>query len=136
MADFIFFYGTLLPQHAPPNMRSVLIDLRPRGEGSVRGRLFDFGAHPGAVLSDSAKTRVFGKVFQLPEDDAVLAKLDEYEGFDPSAPDSDWFVRKRVTVSMDDGSLLPCWIYEYKGDATGLPIIASGRFAHPDVSDG
>jgi hypothetical protein len=32
---------------------------------------------------------------------------------------------------MDDGSLLPCWIYGYKGDAAGLPIIASGRFAHP-----
>jgi gamma-glutamylcyclotransferase (GGCT)/AIG2-like uncharacterized protein YtfP len=77
MAGFIFFYGTPLPQHAPPNVRAVLTDLRPCGQGSVRGRLFDFGAHPGAVLSNSAKTRVFGKIFQLPEDDAVLAKLDE-----------------------------------------------------------
>jgi hypothetical protein len=66
----------------------------------------------------------------------LRASSDPSEGFDPSAPDSDWFVRKRVTVLMDDGSLLACWIYDYKGDATGLPIIASGRFADRGGADG
>ncbi len=129
MAEYIFFYGTLLPQHAPAAVREVLAALRPWGEGWVRGTLFDFGPHPGAVLSDSAETRVYGRVFQLPEDESVLARLDEYEGYDPAFPNCEWFARRRVPVTMENGSTLACWIYEYKGDVAGLPVIASGRFA-------
>jgi|SRR5215469_14099509 len=135
MADFIFFYGTLLPEHAPLEIRGALAALRPDGAGSVRGTLFDFGAHPGAVLSESAEGRVFGQVFELPDDPGVLAKLDEYEGYDPAATESEWFVRKRVVVSMEDGRTLPCWVYEYSGSTGGLTVIVSGRFACREMKE-
>jgi gamma-glutamylcyclotransferase (GGCT)/AIG2-like uncharacterized protein YtfP len=134
MAHFIFLYGTLLPQHAPPAMRRLLEDFRPCGEGWVRGVLYDFGAHPGAVLNDATDQLVYGVVFQMPDDVGVLAQLDDYEGFDAKSPGSCLFVRKRYPVALADGNVVQCWIYEYNGNPAGLPIIASGRFSSKDTA--
>jgi gamma-glutamylcyclotransferase (GGCT)/AIG2-like uncharacterized protein YtfP len=129
VSEFIFFYGTLLPQYVPPTMRHVLEGFRPYGEGSVNGVLYDFGEHPGAMLKEGTSGKVYGAVYQLPKDGDVLAQLDRYEGFDAASPGNSLFVRKQCPVTLADGSVLQCWIYEYNGNPAGLPIIASGRFA-------
>jgi gamma-glutamylcyclotransferase (GGCT)/AIG2-like uncharacterized protein YtfP len=89
----------------------------------VRGRLYDLGEYPGAVLSRNAPL-VIGQVFELPNDPEVLTRLDEYEGFDPHRPQSSLFVRKRCLVQLDSGKKLFCWMYAYNrppGAASPLP---------------
>ena len=126
--DCVFFYGTLLPQHTPPAMRRVVARLRLLGEGSVRGRLYDLGDYPGAVLDDASDKRVYGAVFQLPDRSTILDELDRYEGYDAASPSLCLFVRRRYPVELSDCNILECWVYEYNGNSAGVPIIASGRY--------
>jgi len=80
MSDYFFFYGTLIPQFAPEQLREVLAGFQLVGEGWVRGTLYDFGNYPGAVFNESAQSRVFGRVYRAACDDLQLAELDRYEG--------------------------------------------------------
>jgi gamma-glutamylcyclotransferase (GGCT)/AIG2-like uncharacterized protein YtfP len=108
---YLFSYGTLLPEHAP------------REIGFVRGRLYDLGDYPGAVLTRSGPL-IRGLVFELPEDPQVLERLDQYEEFNRSRPKASLFVRKRRVVQLQDGRKIYCWIYAYNrptGTASPLP---------------
>ena len=129
MSDFVFVYGTLLPQYVPAAMRKVVAGLRFYGEGSVRGVLYDLGEYPGAVLDKSSDMRVYGAVFQLPDTWSALPELDRYEGYDPASPGNGLFVRKCCPVVLSGGSFLDSWIYEYNGSPTGARVIASGRYS-------
>jgi len=113
MSDHLFAYGSLQPGCAPRPIASTAAKLRPVGAGFVRGRLYDLGSYPGAVPDPNAKGRIAGTVLQLPEDASVLRELDEYEGFDPQAPERSEFVRERVLVEMAAGGAMECWIYRY-----------------------
>ena len=79
-AELVFLYGTLLPQFVPETMRDVVARLHFHGDGSLRGVLYDLGAYPGAVFDTTTDMRVYGTVFELPEDPQVLEALDRYEG--------------------------------------------------------
>jgi gamma-glutamylcyclotransferase (GGCT)/AIG2-like uncharacterized protein YtfP len=134
--EFVFFYGTLLPQFVPPVMRAVVGRMQFCGEGSVRGVLYDLGEYPGAVVDESANVRVYGAVFRIPEGSGVLEELDHYEGYDPTSPGSSLFARKRCEISMADGSVVECWIYEYNGNPGDAAIIASGRYRGKSLDRG
>jgi len=133
--DCVFFYGTLLPRHTPPAMRSVVPWLRLLGEGSVRGALYDFGEYPGAVLADSSEQRVYGAVFELPEGPRILDDLDRYEGYDAASPSSCLFVRRRHPVALSADGVIECWVYEYNGNPANARIIESGRYGKDDPAD-
>ncbi len=93
------------------------------GQGFVRGRLYDLGEYPGAVLTRSGPF-IRGLVFELPDEPGILERLDAYEEFDKSHPKASLFVRKRRVVSLRDGKKIECWIYAYNrppGSATPLP---------------
>lgn len=128
MADSLFLYGTLLPGLAPAAIAGAAAQLRFAGEGSVRGRLYDLGEFPGAILDSSADHRIFGAVFSLPEDPAVLLALDEYEEFIAALPQASQFVRMRTAVTLTAGGTLDCWIYVYNRRITTERVIASGRW--------
>jgi gamma-glutamylcyclotransferase (GGCT)/AIG2-like uncharacterized protein YtfP len=126
--DYVFFYGTLLPEHARAAMRSVVARLTFYGKGSVAGVLYDLGEYPGAVLDESSDRRVHGAVFRLAEDAKILVELDRYEGYDASSPLASLFVRRRCPVELSDGNILECWVYEYNGKPADARIIESGRY--------
>jgi len=128
MTRYLFTYGTLLPEHAPTEIASVVEQLRKVGSGAVRGRLYDLGEYPGAVLDPSSSKKISGAVFQLPDDPAVLAKLDAYEGFQPRTRRSSLFVRTLCPVTMRNGRRLRCWIYVYNRKPTAAPVIVNGRY--------
>lgn len=128
MSDCLFAYGTLQPDDAPDELASTLAELRPVGEGFVQGVLYDLGDYPGAVLDPSSKRRIFGTVFQLPGDPNVLRKLDDYEAFDPRAPDKSLFIRRMQPVTLATGHTLQCWVYEYNREPEAAPILTSGRY--------
>jgi len=99
------------------------------GSGAVGGHLYDLGEYPGAILDRSSGKKISGAVFQLPDDPAVLQKLDAYEGFRPSMRRSSLFVRTRCPVTMKNGNKLQCWIYVYNGKPAAPQIIANGRYS-------
>jgi gamma-glutamylcyclotransferase (GGCT)/AIG2-like uncharacterized protein YtfP len=115
MADYLFADGTLQPGLAPAKIAPLAAKLRPVGEGFVRGALYDLGRYAGAVPDPGATGRIAGTVMELPEDESFLHRLDEYEGFDPQAPETSEFVRARQTVELSAGGTLDCWVYWYNG---------------------
>jgi gamma-glutamylcyclotransferase (GGCT)/AIG2-like uncharacterized protein YtfP len=129
MSRYLFLYGTLLPDHAPDEVARAVKKLEPVGEGFISGRLYDLGEYPGAVLDPDSRLKVFGVVFQLPNDAHLLPTFDSYEEFQPKSPRKSLFVRKRRPVTLADGSIVNSWVYEYNRDPKRAPLVRSGRYA-------
>lgn len=125
---YLFVYGTLLPHRAPAEIAPLLRHLPHIGQGSVRGRLYDLGEYPGAILSRSGKL-ISGEVLQLPPAKRVLSLLDAYEGFEAHRRKASLFVRERWPVTMSNGERLDCWVYVYNGQLETARLIRSGRYA-------
>jgi gamma-glutamylcyclotransferase (GGCT)/AIG2-like uncharacterized protein YtfP len=126
--EYLFSYGTLLPSHAPAEIADTMRNLRRLGRGSVRGRLYDLGEYPGAVLQDG-EARIFGEVFQLPAGQEMLQELDEYEGFNPADPVGSLFLRKKCPVVLDSGKQIACWVYVYNRDPGAAPLVYNGDYS-------
>jgi gamma-glutamylcyclotransferase (GGCT)/AIG2-like uncharacterized protein YtfP len=115
--DHLFVYGTLRRGCDNPFARL----LSERGQfvcaARVRGRIYDFGAYPGATRDGQPGETIRGEIFHLGEPGSLLAALDEYEGAE--------YERAIATAGLDDGRAIDCWIYWYAGAAAGS-VIASG----------
>ena len=134
MSQHLFVYGTLRPSEPPKEIASVLKRFRRLGSAYVRGRLYDFGDYPGAVLDPSSRTIIHGELLALPSDSRVLEALDHYEEFDPSDPKGSLFVRKKVKVSMADGSSRDGWIYVYNRHPGDAKLIRGGDYLSSKVA--
>ena len=128
MSQFIFAYGTLQPGLAPTKIARLAAKLRPVGEGSVRGLLYDLGGYPGAIADPTAECRIFGTVMEMPQDESVLERLDLYEGFDPNAPETSEYIRERQAVELKTGRTVECWFYRYNRESRDLPRVESGEW--------
>jgi gamma-glutamylcyclotransferase (GGCT)/AIG2-like uncharacterized protein YtfP len=128
MPEYLFVYGTLRPRMAPPRLAHVMKEMRYMGKGSTPGRLYDLDAYPGAILDPDCNTEIKGEIFQLPEDDIMLAAMDAYEGFDARYPESSLFVRCKCRVTLKDESNLICWIYVYNWHVSPEELIRSGDY--------
>ncbi len=136
-AEFVFFYGTLLPEIAAPEVRRIVEKLERVDSASVAGRLYDLGPYPALASSGAADpssearppdARVRGAVFRLPADPHILRLLDRYEGHDAERPDRSLFVRTKKRAALDRGGEVTAWCYRYNGDLGGAPPIASGDY--------
>ena len=123
MSEYLFAYGTLRPGLAPEYLATANL-LQTVGEGSVRGVLYDLGEFPGAVLDPGSASRIPGTVFQIQKVDTTLPALDAYEGYEPESVEASLFVRVRQEVRLEDGELLPCWIYVYNRQVDHLPTVS------------
>ena len=128
MSELVFLYGTLIPGQEPAEMTPAVRKLRRIGPARVKGRLYDFGEYPGAILDDSSDSSISGQVFEVPDKD-LLTSLDDYERFDPEDRAGSLFVRVKRPVTLADGRKLECWIYVFDRDPGGAPIVASGDYA-------
>jgi gamma-glutamylcyclotransferase (GGCT)/AIG2-like uncharacterized protein YtfP len=113
MSEYLFVYGTLRPGQAPEEIAPTVARLRAVGKGFVYGTLDDLGAYPGAILDPTSAEKVFGSVFELPNDPSVLQQLDAYEEFDSAALEESLFLRTQCVVELESGGTLQCWIYVY-----------------------
>lgn len=95
----VFVYGTLR-RGGLRAMPEVFPGSRFVGGASVRGSLYDLGAHPGLLLGGSDST-VVGEVYEV--DEETLSKMDAIEA-------SDDYRRRRVEVTLDGGGGA-CWVY-------------------------
>ncbi len=134
MSQHLFVYGTLLPSKAPEEIASIIRCFRRVGSAHVRGRLYDFGEFPGAVLDPSSRTMIHGELVALPSDERILEALDRYEEFDPSHPKKSLFVRKKAKVLMGNGSSREGWIYVYNRPPGKAKLVRGGDYLRSKVA--
>ena len=134
MSQNLFLYGTLLPSEAPQEIASIVKRFRRLGSAQVRGKLYDFGEFPGAVLDPSSRTIIHGELVALPADERILQALDRYEEFDPLDPKRSLFVRKKAMVRMANGSSREGWIYVYNRHPGKGKLVRGGDYIRSKVA--
>ena len=97
-----------------------------RGRGSIRASLFDLGIYPAAVPAPEGV--VWGEVYEMVDQEAVLAALDDIEGYRPDDPDKSLYARATAAVTMPDGGTERAWVYFYNAPLGRAPRIASGDY--------
>jgi gamma-glutamylcyclotransferase (GGCT)/AIG2-like uncharacterized protein YtfP len=126
--EYLFAYGTLLSDHPSSEVASAIAQLKHIGPATIRGYLFDLGEYPGAVIDPTATTLVHGEVYELPNDEQFLAKLDAYEEYDPSSPSDSLFVREKCIARGSDDRIFECWAYRYNREIKRAQMITSGQY--------
>lgn len=117
----VFAYGTLQPGLAPNQIAPIMKKLRAVGEGFLFGKLYDLGLYPGAMIDPASAWVIYGTVYELPDDEDLLAKLDAYEG--------DEYMRIWQIVTLVMSGWHTCWVYDYQGKPSEDRVIESGRWA-------
>ena len=97
-----------------------------RGRGWILAALFDLGIYPAAVPAHEG--RVWGEVYEMTDHDAVLAALDDIEGYRPDDPDKSLYARSTTDVTMPDGTKVVAWVYFYNAPLGRAPRIPSGDY--------
>src|ERR671913_341194 len=85
VAEFVFFYGTLMAGFDRRRRAGIDGQLTYVGRGSITAALFDLGIYPAAVPSPDG--HVWGEVYEMAEPAPVLAALDDIEGYRSDDPD-------------------------------------------------
>lgn len=127
MGDHVFFYGTLMAPFNRPGRQRITSKLTFKGRGTIRAALFDLGIYPAAIPVDDNST-VWGEVYETSEAAAVLAVLDEIEGYRPAEPDRSLYTRATVDVTLEDGRVEKAWSYFYNAPLGGAERITSGDY--------
>jgi gamma-glutamylcyclotransferase (GGCT)/AIG2-like uncharacterized protein YtfP len=96
---------------------------------TVPGRLFDLGDYPGMVSSDERRV-VFGELYEFDPSqwDAVIARLDEYEGCSSRDPEPHEYRREIVNARVGSGEILPAWAYVLNHRPARFQEIESGDY--------
>ncbi|MCI0338188.1 MAG: gamma-glutamylcyclotransferase [Acidobacteria bacterium] len=128
VGEYLFVYGSLRPALAPPGLRQLVQQWHRIGAAFVQGRLYDLGDYPGAILDAESELQIIGEIFELPDDETVLATLDQYEGFDCDNHDASLFVRTKCHVLLGDVRKVECWIYVYNRETTSAKLIVNGDY--------
>ena len=126
--DLLFTYGTLRRAAGNAAHRLLADSAEIVGPGFVRGRLYEATDFPVLVL-DPAGVAVTGEVYRVSAPEAVFARLDHYEGFDPTSPDTSEFRRDLVEVLMGDQRTVTAWAYVYQRPLFDLHPIPHGDYA-------
>jgi gamma-glutamylcyclotransferase (GGCT)/AIG2-like uncharacterized protein YtfP len=126
MPDLVFFYGTLMSGFERPGRSRIDAKLAPVGRGWIRAALFDLGIYPAAI--PDADGCVWGEAHRMLDREAVLAALDEIEGYRATEPDASLYTRAETVVTFDDGRTEPAWTYFYNAPLGRAQRIESGDY--------
>ena len=96
------------------------------GRGWIPATLFDLCIYPAAV--PSPEDRVWGEAYEMSDPGAVLAVLDEIEGYTPADPDRSLYLRQRAVVTLNEGKTGEAWVYFYNAPLGGALRIPSGDY--------
>jgi gamma-glutamylcyclotransferase (GGCT)/AIG2-like uncharacterized protein YtfP len=124
--SLVFFYGTLMAGF--DRRRNAGIDgmLTFIGRGSIGAVLFDLGPYPAAIPAPDAQ--VWGELYQIADPDAVVAALDDIEGYRPDLPDQSLYTRQQTDVRLQDGTTSSAWVYFYNQPLGRATRIESGDY--------
>lgn len=126
-ADFLFTYGTLMQGFDNPFAQKLHLLSTFEGPGSFPGTLYKISWYPGAVYEENGNNSVYGEVYRLTDSPSLLVELDEYEDVFEDEEKS-LYLRKVIPVRMQNGSVVPCWVYLYNQTVTDLEKIENGDF--------
>jgi gamma-glutamylcyclotransferase (GGCT)/AIG2-like uncharacterized protein YtfP len=126
MTNLVFFYGTLMSGFQRPGRARLDHALKPVGRASILAALFDLGIYPAAIPAQDS--RVWGEVHQMLDEEAVLATLDEIEGYRASEPDTSLYTRAEIPVTFADGREDRAWVYFYNAPLGRAERIQSGDY--------
>jgi gamma-glutamylcyclotransferase (GGCT)/AIG2-like uncharacterized protein YtfP len=126
VANFVFFYGTLMAGFDRRRRAGIDEKLTYRGRGSVQGSLFDLGIYPAAIPATEGV--IWGEVYEMSDSAAVLAALDDIEGYRQDDPDKSLYARAVAAVTMPDGRVVEAWVYFYNAPLGKAPRIPSGDY--------
>ncbi|MBV1694183.1 MAG: gamma-glutamylcyclotransferase [Hyphomicrobiales bacterium] len=124
----IFVYGSLLSRIAHPQGERLRREARLVGEARLAGRLYRVSWYPGFVPAGGATEFVHGEVYEF-ANAATLDWLDEYEGITrgaTSVTEPEEYARRVMTVALDAGGTIECWVYVYLRDTGGLVPVQGG----------
>lgn len=82
----------------------------------MHGRLYRLKRYPAMRLPLSEYDWVIGEVYRLRKPRATLATLDAYEDIE--------YRRLRRNATLEDGTLVKCWVYVW-----GKPLARSRRIS-------
>jgi gamma-glutamylcyclotransferase (GGCT)/AIG2-like uncharacterized protein YtfP len=126
VVDLVFFYGTLMAGFDRRRRAGIDDKLRYIGRGAIHGALFDLGLYPAAVPAPDG--HVWGEVYEITEPAAVLAALDEIEGYRPEDPERSLYLRAQADAVLPDSTIARAWVYFYNAPLGRAHQIASGDY--------
>lgn len=118
MCNKIAVYGTLRYGAAS---NGFMEGAKHVGTDKIPARLYHLGWYPGVKIDPKAKTVV--DVYEIPEGEEFLRRIDRYEGYAPGAPDQSLF--RRVKVLLEDRNE-EVYAYEYCYDVHSDNEIQTG----------
>jgi gamma-glutamylcyclotransferase (GGCT)/AIG2-like uncharacterized protein YtfP len=125
-STFLFVYGSLIDEG-----NEFAIYLKGNSTfyspGKVKGKLYDIGEYPGAVLSAEDDAYIYGNILRIDTPEKVFKVIDDYEGYGGEQSWPNEFTRVLTYIETEIG-IINCWIYVYNLPVNGLGYIKGGRY--------
>jgi len=123
---FLFVYGSLLDED---NEFAVYLKNNSTfySAGKVKGKLYDIGEYPGAILSAEGDGYIYGNILEIDTPEKVFKIIDDYEGYGGEQSWPNEFIRVLTDIETESGAMT-CWIYVYNLPVNGLRYIKGGRY--------
>ncbi|MEW6511742.1 MAG: gamma-glutamylcyclotransferase family protein [Bacteroidota bacterium] len=122
----IFVYGTLRRGRPTLNGWQKKLGAEFVGHGSIRAGLYNVGRYPGALPSRTLRT--YGEVFRLENPASALKQLDQYEEYDQRREAESLYIRRLVSVTLQNGKTVLAWVYYYNKVVPASRLIRSGKY--------
>lgn len=129
-SDALFVYGTLMRGQSRAHLIARANPLRIL-PATAPGRLVHLGGYPGLLPPRMARHRVRGEYVEFDPASGLLASLDAVEDYRPAAESASLYLRRRIDVTLDDGTVHPAWTYLYNRPYDPRLIIKSGDWRNP-----
>lgn len=124
--QFLFVYGTLLQ---PGNEFAGYLNKHRKfiSNGKVKGRLYDIGEYPGAVIDKADEYFIYGAIFMMDDPETILKVVDDYEGIGELYNHPQEYIREQVDILTDNGNI-NCWMYLYNLPVSTYQQIINGDY--------
>lgn len=97
------------------------------GDAVVKGKLYDMGTYPAAKPTGE-NCFIKGELYRIKQENEfgwAIGQLDDYEGVTVSYDEVQLYTREIVEISFNN-QITHAWIYWYRGDISGKPVVESG----------
>lgn len=127
-SDYLFVYSSLREGFKSSEYEYVRKYFSFVNRAKVKGILSDLGNNPVATPT-TEDCFIYGELYKIINSDEfsyAIGQLDDYEGVKPEADEVRLYKRELTEIYLEDESKVTGWIYWYKGDIGGKPVIESG----------
>lgn len=128
--NFLFIYGTLLRALRGDMFFDLEQHLRYVSPATYQGKMYEINTYPGVVPSFDNRDEVKGEVYEVQDLVYLKEVLDVYEGCGNQYMGNEEYIRRVVTVKLNDNSSLNTWIYLYNRPVFNYTPITDGDYVH------